>query len=368
MRVLVAPDKLAGTLSAVEAADAIAAGWRREAPYDEIDRVPLSDGGPGFVDVLYAATGGERHEVRVRGPLGEPVRATVLRVGATAYLECAQACGLALTGGRGATATTTYGVGQLLRAALDLGVRRIVVGLGGSATTDGGAGLLAALGAGASVPLDRGGGSLHGITWLRVPHAPAVEIIAATDVDNPLTGRRGAAAVFGAQKGLGSEDAERIDRALHDLARLAGPELETAAGAGAAGGLGYALLLLGAHRRPGLDVVAEAVGLAGRVAAADLVITAEGALDATSAAGKVPVGVARLAAAADRPCLALAGRVTVSPEEMKELEAGGIVAAYSLVDAVGEERALGQPAAALADLAARVARRRRTDIVASHGE
>lgn len=363
-RVLVAPDKLAGTLTAVEAADAIASGWLRTAPQDLIDRAPLSDGGPGFVDVLYTASGGERLEVTVRGPFGDPVPAVMLRVGETAYVESAQACGLALTGGQGAEHATSYGVGEMVRAAVDSGARRVVVGLGGSGTNDGGAGLLAALGATADRPLDRGGAALAGLRRIQLPTL-AVEIVAASDVDNPLTGRRGAARVFGPQKGLAQHRLAALDAALHDLATAAGPRLESASGAGAAGGLGYALLLLGATRRPGLDVVAETIGLAQRVTAADLVLTAEGALDATSAAGKVPVGVAQLAVRAGRPCLALAGRVDLSTEEQRR---NGLAAAYSLLDAVGAQRSFGDTAEALTDLAAQVAARWRAENSAAGGE
>jgi len=350
-RILVAPDKFAGTLSAVEAAEAIAAGWRRTAPDDVIDLAPLSDGGPGFVEVLYAA-GGSRLQMTVRGPFGEPTTAVVLRAGETAYVESAQACGLALTGGRGAEHATSYGVGEMVRAAIDSEARRVVVGLGGSGTNDGGAGLLAALGARADLPLDRGGAALAGLTRIDVPAVPGVELVAASDVDNPLTGGRGASRVFGPQKGLGDHEVAFLDETLRQLAAAADPSLEAAPGAGAAGGLGYALLLVGAAFRPGFDVVAETIGLADRIATADLVITGEGALDATSAGGKAPVGIAGLAASAGRSCVALAGRVSLSSDQLR---AHGFAAAYSLVEAVGEERAFASPADALADLAAHVA-------------
>src|SRR5690349_16951506 len=164
MRILVAPDKFAGTLSAVEAAEAIAAGWRDAAPGDELDLAPMSDGGPGFVDVLHEALDGELLAVTVRGPQGAPTPAAVLVAGETAYVESAQACGLHLTGGQGAERATTYGVGELVTAAIDAGATRIVLGLGGSGTNDGGAGMLAALGATADRPLDQGVAALAGIT------------------------------------------------------------------------------------------------------------------------------------------------------------------------------------------------------------
>jgi glycerate kinase len=352
MRVLVAPDKFAGTLSAVEAAEAIASGWRRHAPDDELDLVPMSDGGPGFVDVLHNALGGSVEPVVVRGPFGDPVPAEVLLVDGTAYLESAQACGLHLTGAQGAERASTYGVGELVVAARDAGARTVVVGLGGSGTNDGGAGLLAALGATADRPLDQGVAALAGITRLDVPDA-GVALVAASDVDNQLTGLFGATKTFGPQKGIPEERLPYVDGLLEELAAAAGPRVALEKGAGAAGGLGYALLLLGGERRPGLDLVAAATGLAERARAADLVVTGEGAFDFSSRAGKVPYGVATVAAEAIRPCVALAGKVLVGSREMRAL---GVESAYSLVDLVGEERAFADAGGALADLAERVAR------------
>ena len=357
MRILVAPDKFAGTLSALEAAEAIAVGWRRQAPHDELDLAPMADGGPGFLDVLHAALGGELLALTVRGPLGEPVPAAVLLADGTAYVESAQACGLHLTGRQRAGEATTYGVGELLLAAAGAGASRVVVGLGGSGSNDGGAGLLAALGATGDVPLDRGGLALAGLTAVDV--APArerlagLEVVAASDVDNPLTGLFGATKVFGPQKGLAEEDLPRLDGLLEGLAAAADRRTATEKGAGAGGGLGYALLLLGAVRRPGVDVVASAVRLAERAEAADLVVTGEGAFDFSSRGGKVPAGVAAVAAEAVRPCVALAGQVLVGAREMRAL---GMESAYSVVDLVGKERAFGDPAGALAELAQRVAR------------
>lgn len=352
MRVLVAPDKFAGTLTAVEAADAIAAGWRRRAPEDEIDLAPMADGGPGFVDVLHASLGGELLAVTVRGPLGEPTPATLLVRDGTAYVESAQACGLHLTGKERPEDATTYGVGELVRAAIEADARRVVVGLGGSGTSDGGAGLLAALGATADVPLDAGVAGLAGVTRVDVPRVD-VELVAASDVDNPLTGLFGAAKVFGPQKGLAEDRLPAVDGWLQDLAAATDRKVALADGAGAAGGLGFALLLLGATREPGIGLVATAHRLAERARAADLVLTGEGAFDYSSRAGKVPYGVAEVAAEALRPCVVLAGQVHVGSREMRAL---GIESAYSLVDAVGEDRAFADPAGALSDLAERVAR------------
>ncbi|NEE01777.1 glycerate kinase family protein [Phytoactinopolyspora halotolerans] len=369
MRILVAPDKFAGTLTAVEAAEAIADGWRRTSPEAEVVPIPMADGGPGFVDVLHASLGGELLAGSVSGPLAEPVPATFLLVEDVAYIESAQACGLALMplGPDGRTPepgavnrASTYGVGQLIGSAVQSGARRVVIGLGGSGTNDGGAGLLAALGA-TSEPagaLTRGPDGLAELTSVDLGPAlerlAGVELVAASDVDNPLLGLRGASNVFGAQKGLVDEDARlAADAALSRLAEAVERKTAEAAGAGAAGGLGYALLVLGGRREPGFATVASAVGLSDLVTASDLVITGEGKLDWQSMNGKVPVGVAGVANAALRPCIALAGAVQVGN---RELRANGIEAAYSLVDIVGEEQAFAQPAQSLAAVAARVAK------------
>ena len=313
VRILVAPDKFAGTLSAVEAAEAIADGWRETAPDDELDLAPMSDGGPGFVDVLHEALGGELLAVTVRGPHGEPTPATVLVVGDTAYVESAQACGLHLTDKEGAEDATTYGVGELVAAAVDAGVATVVVGLGGSGSNDGGAGLLAALGATADVALDAGGAGLDGVTSVDVAAARervgSVRLVAASDVDNPLTGLFGATKVFGPQKGITEERLPVVDGWLEQYAAALDRRLALEKGAGAAGGLGLALLVLGGTREPGIALVAEAVGLPDRAGAADLVITGEGGFDYSSRAGKVPHGVAQVAEQALRPCVVLAGNV-----------------------------------------------------------
>lgn len=353
MRVLIAPDKYAGTLTASQAAAAIAEGWRRTAPRDELSLAPMADGGPGFLELLHDVLGGDLHEVEVRGPHGEPVTAQVLVDGETAYVESAQAAGLHLTGAKGAEQASSYGVGQLLLAARDAGASTVVVGLGGSGTSDGGAGLLAALGATADRPLDAGVAGLEGITEVTLPEPPGLEIVIASDVDNPLTGLFGAIKVYGEQKGLAEETMPRWDGVLQDLAAATSRKTATEKGAGAAGGIGFALLLLGATRRPGFDVVADLLGLPELAARTDLVITGEGSFDPQSAAGKVPAGVARLAEQALRPCIVLAGKVSMSGREMRTL---GIDAAYSLVDSVGEEQALSQAYDSLVQVAARVAR------------
>jgi glycerate 2-kinase len=360
MRVLIAPDKFAGTLSAVEAAEAIASGWRRRAPSDELDLAPMADGGPGFVDVLHASLGGELLGATVRGPYGDPVPGSVLLADGTAYVESAQACGLHLTApaDRRPEEASSYGVGELVGLAATSGAERVVVGLGGSGTNDGGAGMLAALGARS----EEAGALEHGPAGLAaldgVDLGPArervdgVTLVAASDVDNPLLGLIGATNVYGPQKGVPAERLHAVDALLERLAAATDRKVALAKGAGAAGGLGFALLLLGADRVPGFDVVSGAVGLPGRAARADLVVTGEGAFDFSSRSGKVPYGVASLAAEALAPCIALAGKVLVGSREMRAL---GVESAYATVDLVGEEASFADPAGSLAALAERTA-------------
>ena len=361
MRVLIAPDKFAGTLTAVEAAEAIAEGWRRRSPHDQIELAPMSDGGPGFVDVLHASLGGDLLAVTAHGPYGEDVPATVLVYDGTAYLESAQACGLHLTDEheRRPERASTRGVGQLVAAAIDAGAHRIVIGLGGSGTNDGGAGMLSALGAVAEPggALDGGPETLAGLR--RVDLGPArqrlagIELIAASDVDNPLLGLIGATNVYGAQKGVAEERKQAVDATLETLASATDKKLALVKGAGAAGGLGFGLMLLGATRRPGIELVADIVGLLEKARRCDLVITGEGAFDFSSRSGKVPYGVAAVAAQALRPCIALAGQVLVGSRETRAL---GIESAYSMVELVGEEVSFADPAESLARLAERTAR------------
>jgi glycerate 2-kinase len=361
MRLLIATDKFAGTLSAVEAAAAIADGWRRQAPDDDVDLAPMADGGPGFVDVLHATLGGELLATTVTGPYGEQVPGTVLVTGETAYVECAQACGLHLTDPehRAPERATSRGVGELVAAAVDAGAARVVVGLGGTGSNDGGAGLLAALGALATPAgaLDHGPSTLKDLEGVDLGAARArvadVELVVASDVDNPLLGLIGATNVYGPQKGLPEDRLHAVDAALERLADATDKKLALARGAGAAGGLGFGLMLLGATRSPGIALVADVVGLAERARRADLVVTGEGAFDFSSRSGKVPYGVAQVAAEAVRPCIALAGKVLIGSREMRAV---GIESAYSMVDLVGEEASFADPAGSLAALAERVAR------------
>jgi glycerate kinase len=340
MRVLVAPDSFGSTLTAVEAAAAIADGWRTAAPYDELTRLPMSDGGPGFVAVLAAALGGETVHLEVADPLGRPVPATYLVVGDVAYVESAQACGLHLLAPeeRNPSITSTRGLGELLAHAVSGGARRLVVGLGGSGTNDGGRGMWEAL---------------DGVVL------PGVEILAATDVDNPLLGPNGASAVYGPQKGADRAMVLDLDDRLRAWAddverQTSRTGLRDQPGAGAAGGLGFALLALGGRRVSGVELVAGAVGLAERVESADLVVTGEGAFDAQSLRGKVIAGVARAAQAAGVPCIVVAGRVEVG---RRDAAAAGLEAAYSVAELLGSPQdALAAGADGLARTATQVAR------------
>jgi glycerate kinase len=357
VRVIVAPDCFGGTLTAVAAARAIAEGWQRTAPNDAVVLRPVSDGGPGFIDVLSAAGLGEVRPVTVSDPLGRPVPAGVLLSGRTAYVESAQAAGLHLLAPheRNPIEASSAGVGHLLRACLDAGTEQIVVGLGGTAVNDGGAGLLGALGlAGADGWLDPGTLDPTGLD----PRLSEVQLIAATDVDNPLLGLHGASAVYGPQKGATPDDVQRLDAALARwaaaLRRDLAVDVADRPGAGAAGGIGAALFALGATRTSGIELVLDVIGLAEQVAAADLVLTGEGSYDAQSLRGKAVSGVARTATEQALPCLVLAGTVEVG---VREAAAHGVDAAYATAELAGSaEASRAQPAYWLTELAARVAR------------
>jgi glycerate 2-kinase len=367
VRVLICPDKFAGTLTAVAAADAIAEGWLAAAPKDTVVRRPLADGGPGFLDVLAAAMGGTRVPVRTVDPLGRPVPGEVLVVGATGYLESAQACGLHLLAPeeRDPKITTSYGLGLLLTAAVEAGVREVVIGLGGSGTNDAGAGMLAALDAppldAAGYALPYGGAALASVASLGgVPRLRDVRLVAATDVDSPLTGLHGASSVFGPQKGATRADVLLLDAALERFAGVletlpeCPPALAGQPGAGAAGGLGAALLALGGRVVSGIGLVRTATGLDRELDAADLVITGEGSFDEQSLRGKVVAGVAEGARDRGLPCLVLAGRATAG---RREAAAVGVTDTYTLVGHFGDaEQALARPAEGLSALARRLAR------------
>ncbi|WP_411142094.1 glycerate kinase [Streptomyces sp. x-80] len=346
-RVLIAADKFKGSLTAVEVAEHVTAGLRRVVPDVGVTAVPVADGGDGTVEAALAA-GFTRHEARVTGPTGAPVTAAfALRGDGTAVVEMAEASGLQhLPAGVFAPLTAgTYGTGELLLAALDAGAASIVLGVGGSATTDGGAGMLTALGArfldAGGEPLAPGGGPLRELATADLsgldPRLARTHVVLASDVDNPLTGPTGASAVYGPQKGASAADVAALDAALAHfaavLASAVGARAATyaaAPGAGAAGGVGYgALVGLGAEFRPGIEVLLDALGFAPALARATLVITGEGSLDRQTLHGKAPAGVAAAARAAGVDVIAVCGRLTLPPEA---LAAAGIRRAYALTD------------------------------------
>jgi glycerate kinase len=352
MRVLVAPDKFRGTLSARQAAEAVATGWRRVRPDDELDLAPMADGGEGTMESLVDALGGEVVRAAVHGPRDDPIQAA-FGVAATddgrlAIVEMATASGLELLAParRDPRLTTTRGTGELIRAALDRSPARLIVGLGGSATNDGGAGMAQALGVrlldAAERELPVGGAALLDLARIDStgldPRLRTIVCSAASDVDNPLTGPNGATIVYGPQKGASAEDVLLLDRALAHLSAIVqrdmGVDLSDEPGAGAAGGLGFGLMaFLGARVRSGVDVVSDALGLPERLEAADLVITGEGKLDGQSLRGKTPAGVLRLARERSVPAVIVCGDVEVG------LSLPG-VPVVSLVERFGRDDAL----------------------------
>lgn len=345
-RVLIAADKFKGSLTAVQVAERVTAGLRRVVPGLEVEALPVADGGDGTVDAAVAA-GFERREVRVAGPLGHEVTAAFALRAGTAVVEMAEASGLQRLP-RGVFAplsASTYGSGELLRAALDAGARTIVFGVGGSATTDGGAGMLSALGArfldGDGEPVPPGGGGLAELASADLsgldPRLADVELILASDVDNPLTGPTGAPAVYGPQKGASPDDVAALDSALAHYAKVLeettgarAAEYAASPGAGAAGGIGFGALLLGARFRPGIEVMLEVLGFAPALEWATLVITGEGSLDEQTLHGKAPAGVAAAARAADKEVIAVCGRLALPPEALGR---AGIRRVYPLTDA-----------------------------------
>jgi glycerate kinase len=360
MRIVVAPNAFKGSLSALDAAEAIAEGVRAAASDADLVLVPIADGGDGTVDALVAATHGERRTLRVRGPLGGPVDAEygVIDAGSTAVIEMAKAAGLALVppAKRDPRITTTYGVGELLQHAYDAGARHFIVGIGGSATNDGGAGMAQALGYhlldenGHELP--PGGLALKRLARIDVGgvHAKwkAAEVDVACDVTNPLTGPNGASAVYGPQKGATPEMVGELDAALKRFAEVIrrdlGVDVEQLPGAGAAGGLGAGLVAFtGARLRPGAEMVMEALRLDERLVGAQLVITGEGRLDSQTARfGKGPAAVAKHARRAAIPVVAIGGSVADEAELwllFDGLEAT-VAEPCSLDEAIGRARPL----------------------------
>ncbi|GAA2303788.1 glycerate kinase [Streptomyces kunmingensis] len=368
--VLIAADKFKGSLTAVQVAERVTAGLRRAAPEIGIASVPVADGGDGTVAAAVAA-GFERREVRVTGPLGEPVTAAYALREGTAVVEMAEASGLQLLpeGVFAPLTSTTYGSGEVIAAALDAGARSIVFGVGGSATTDGGAGMLAALGArfldAAGAPVGPGGGGLAALASADLsgldPRLADVEIVLASDVDNPLTGPKGAPAVYGPQKGATPQDVAELDAALGHFAKVLGESVGPAAleyaespGAGAAGGIGYgALVGLGASFRPGIEVMLDVLGFAPALEGATLVITGEGSLDEQTLHGKAPAGVAAAARSAGVEVIAVCGRLALSPAALGR---AGIRRAYALTDVEPDvARCIAEAGPILEDVAERIA-------------
>lgn len=340
MRILLAPDRFAGTLSAAEAVEAITSGWARSSPYDVVDPLPLSDGGPGFLDVLSEHVDGELAVVTVHGPLGEPVPARVLVDGPTAYIEAAEAVGLHLLVPMSQVAAqgSSEGVGELIAAAVETGARRIVVGVGGTATTDGGKGMLDALdGLAAAKELVEG-----------------IELVAATATDAPLMGHSGAAHGFAEGKGADRATRESLEQSLREWATVTDGGLAVRPGAGAGGGIGFGLLLMGAARVNGTELVSGVAGLEDKVRVVDLALTGQAVLDWEALRGRVVVGVARAAQRAGRPTVVLCRRLDVGRREMS---GSGIDAAYAIED-MEATRGDGShtPGERLAGLAERVAR------------
>ncbi|HUZ51430.1 MAG TPA: glycerate kinase [Streptosporangiaceae bacterium] len=343
MRVVVAPDKFKGSATAAEVAAALAAGLRHGRPDLEVVELPVADGGDGTVAAALAA--GFAPVVTVaEGPAGQPVETTFALKDGTAVIELADVAGLRrLPGGEPAPLTaSTYGVGQVIGAALDDGATTIVLGIGGSATTDGGAGMVQALGVRLAdehgADLARGGAALGGLAVIDPGgldgRIGAVRFLVASDVDNPLLGPSGAAAVFGPQKGAGPADVIVLDWALARWAALTrsltGQDLAGAAGAGAAGGTGFAALAyFGARLVAGADLVLDLIGFESALAGTALVITGEGSLDAQTLGGKAPLGVTRAAGRRGVPVAVVAGQVLLTAGE---LTAAGFAAAYALAD------------------------------------
>lgn len=368
MHVLVAPQEFKGSLTATEAARAIAVGVRRALPDATIDESPVSDGGAGLVEALLLARGGERRSTRVRDPLLRPVEAAwALLPNRTAVIEMAAASGLVLIAEeeRNVLAATTVGTGELIVAALDAGSREIIVGVGGSATVDAGAGAVQALGARlldvSGADLAHGGAALARLERIDITQIDRrlidTPIRVASDVRNPLCGAGGAARVFGPQKGASPQDVEALEHALQHFAAIVrrdfGIDLNATEGTGAAGGLGAGLMIAaGARIEPGFPIVADAIGLRARVERAELVITGEGRLDSQTAYGKAAGGVAALARECHTPVVAVAGSVSDYDASSRVFDA--VIA--STPSGMSAADAMRAGAALVADAAERLAR------------
>ena len=369
-RVVVAPDKFKGSLAAAEVADRVVAGLVAGGFAGEIVSLPVADGGDGTVAAAVSA-GFRRIELGVRGPVGKNVTASYALHDGTAVIEAAQACGLSLlpAGALAPLTATSRGVGELILTACRMGAKRVVLGVGGVATTDGGAGLVQALGGRLTDAKGRelppGGAALARLATLdlaRLRDLSGVEFLLASDVDNPLLGPSGAAEVYAPQKGASPAEVELLEAGLRrwadvtEAAVSGSLPVRDAPGAGAAGGIGFAaLLFLGARMRPGIELLLELASFGSRLDGARLVITGEGSLDAQTLHGKAPVGVARAAAAHDPaiPVVAVAGRCTLSADQLR---AAGIDRAYVLTDIEPDlERCIADAGALVERLAERIA-------------
>jgi glycerate kinase len=349
MRVVIAPDSFKESLSALEVADAIEAGFRGIFPLAEYRKLPVADGGEGTVQAMVDATGGRRVELEVTGPLGEPVAGFYGELpapdggAAMAVIEMAAASGLELVapGRRNPLLATSRGTGELIRHALDAGVRRFVLGVGGSATNDGGAGMLQALGVrlmdDTGAELGPGGAELARLARIDIsnldPRVEDSEFHIACDVSNPLVGPQGASAIFGPQKGATPAMVAQLDACLaHYAAIMAldlGQDVADMPGAGGGGGIAAGMVVfLGGRLRPGIEIIAEAVGLEQAVRDADLVITGEGRIDGQSVSGKTPVGVARIAKVHGKPVIAIGGGLA---RDAGAVHAHGIDAVFAAV-------------------------------------
>lgn len=341
-RIAICPDSFKGTCPAADVAGAIVRGWRSVRPGDECIAAPMADGGEGTIDAMASANpAGEIVSLGVRGPIGEPVDAGLLRLPDDTWIvELAETSGIAylpkVTHATAASAST-FGLGEAIRHAAENGARRILVGLGSSASTDGGLGALVALGARAlgtdGGPVSPGNAGLHELATLDLSTCiPLPEVVALTDVESPLLGSRGAAAVFGPQKGASPEDVVTFDAGLARLAAMVDADPD-APGAGAAGGTGFGLLALGARIRPGAVEIADVLGLPAQIRDADLVITGEGSFDTQSLAGKVPSIVFGLADAAGVASVVIAGRVV--PDAVAARRSQAPLEAWSLTELAG---------------------------------
>ena len=327
MKIVIAPDSYKESLSALDVATAIEKGFSEIFPTAEYVKLPVADGGEGTVEAMVAATQGEIVNVRVTGPLGDPVEGFYGRSGdqESAFIEMAAASGLELVtpGQRNPLTTTSWGTGELIRHALDAGVKHIIIGIGGSATNDGGAGMVQALGAKLlneqGEQIGPGGGELENVSRIDISgldkRLAGCRIEVACDVTNPLTGKEGATAIFGPQKGATPEMIARLDKGLEHYAKIIARDLDmdvlNLEGGGAAGGMGAALYAFcGAHLRQGIEIVTDALHLDQIVADADLVITGEGRIDSQTIHGKVPVGVAKIAKRYNKPVIGIAGSLT----------------------------------------------------------